>query len=120
MSGKGIVGVDKDSYIRKLSEVLRPNLIVNEKESINYDQGAMQYLESIKIEMDEKEKIPCRIIVKPKMHLSSPPLIQALDAEFVLFSVERGKGFEWIYELSYESYCEAFNEKRQFRIEIIK
>ena len=114
--------INNPEFVNKISEkARRPIVIFNQNESILVDNGAMKYIDKIKV-ISNKEDTE-KIIVSPKSHLKVAPLLESLDADYVI-NVERGKKFEWIYTLGsigrllLESSAESTKEQR-FRLEIV-
>ena len=109
--------------IEKVKAQIRPMVVFNQNESILIDTGGMQYIERIRIKLDQKKETPEEIIVTPKNFLAIAPILESFDDDFVINS-ERGKEFQWIYKLSPINHIVFESAIRsgvnRFRLEIIK
>lgn len=104
-------------------EIRRPSLIFDSRSSILDDRGAMEYLAAPPRFEGATRDGPPVIVVAPKVHLASPPLLQVLDAYAYDFIAERGEGFQWIFRG--DGHPGGFVEHAQspnprFRLEIIR
>jgi len=111
-------------FVNKISEKFkRPIVIFDHNSSILIDNGAMKFIDNIKVVLNDQNKQPEKIIVSPNRHLNIAPLLESLDDDFVIES-KRGNKFDWVYELSsidhmvLESSAEP-KELKRFRLEII-
>jgi hypothetical protein len=110
-----------DGFIHKLASALRPTVIFNQKGSILVDQGAMQFIKSIDIKLDDDKNniYPKQIIIHATKHLSYAPLLSPLDGNGLSnISISRGKKYDWIYILDYFMTNDEWDELR-YRLEII-
>ena len=106
-------------FLRKLANSVRPGVIFDENSSILVDQGGMKLIDALSVEVDPKDRLPSKITLVPKEHLAHAPLIQTLEVEAIDFTVTRGKGLSWIFELDYLMSNDQFDGRRRFRIEIL-
>ncbi len=116
--------INDPEFVNKISEkVKRPIVIFDQNSSILVDNGAMKFIDNIKVVLNNQNKQPEKIIVSPSRHLNTAPVLESLDNDFVIES-KRGDKFDWIYELSsidhmvLESSAEP-KELKRFRLEII-
>ncbi len=110
------------NFVNKIAEkTKRPIVIFDQHRSVHVDSGAMKFIDDIKVVMEGKE--PKRIIISPNRHLNVEPILESLDANYVI-EAKRGTKFDWIYELSpiisitTESSAKP-KEIKRFRLEII-
>ena len=116
--------ISSPEVIEQLTMRIRPFLIFDENESIIIDEGAMNYIEDIKVEIGSTQlgpdiQVPIKIIIVPKSILSNAPQIQCMDpGDEYSITVSRGKKYSWEYELSLMS-CMTPKRVNKFRIDII-
>jgi len=116
--------ISEPDMIEKVKAQIRPMVVFNQNESILVDTGGMQYIESIRVILDQEKDTPEEIIITPKIYLAVAPILESFDDDFVITS-ERGKEFQWIYKLgainrmSFEDSATRSGVNR-FRLEIIK
>ncbi|MBW2249754.1 MAG: hypothetical protein JRF60_03760 [Deltaproteobacteria bacterium] len=107
--------------ISQIASLVRPSLIFNHKGTILSDSGGEQFIENISVQMGPEE--PTEIIISPKTHLNSAPILECINYNFDITS-KRIKKSDWLFELSSPSYLvfEKSSEKKEylFRLEIIK
>lgn len=116
--------INDPEFANKISEkVKRPIVIFDQNGSILVNNGAMKFIDDIKVLSNDQNKQPEKIIVSPNIHLNTSPVLESLDDDFVIVS-NRGNKFDWIYELGsinhlvLESSSKPKKIKR-FRLEII-
>jgi len=116
--------INDPEFANKISDkVKRPIVIFDQNCSILVNNGAMKFIDDIKVLSNDKNNQPVKIIVSPNIHLSTSPVLESLDEDFVIES-NRGNKFDWIYELGsinhmvLESSTKPKKLKR-FRLEII-
>jgi len=113
--------IKNSDFMHELARHVRPSLIFDDNESIIADMGANQYISDIKVSRPNKKNV--LIIISPNEYLGVEPVLEALDAEYIIHA-KRGKKFDWIFNLSaiqqlvLESSPERDNER--FRLEIIR
>lgn len=118
--------VNDEQFIKKVASHVRPYVIFDENESIEIEGGAMQYLESIEVErvVVMKEDAPrFNITITPKNHLAYAPLLEAVIPVMFDITSKRGKGHQWIYELTAgwnAVSSDKENEPYRFRLEILR
>jgi len=116
--------ISDPEMIEKVKAQIRPMVVFNQNDSILVDTGGMQYIESIRVILDQKKETPQEIIITPKIYLAVAPILESFDDDFVI-TYERGKEFQWIYKLGainrmlYEGSATRSGVNR-FRLEIIK
>ncbi len=116
--------ISEPDMIEKVKAQIRPMVVFNQNESILVDTGGMQYIESIRVILDQEKDTPEEIIITPKIYLAVAPILESFDDDFVITS-ERGKEYQWIYKLgainrmSFEDSATRSGVNR-FRLEIIK
>ena len=111
--------ISDPEFLYELSQKVRPALIFDASETIHADMGASDLIEIIEVVENTKDKGDYQIIITPKNHLPYPPLLESIDTfEFVVKS-ERGKGHEWIYNLSLYG-CTDCKAIPRFKLEILK
>ena len=103
---------------RKIASVLHPTVIFDHKGSILIDQGAMRFIESIKVEASKNPPYPERIIVSPKKHLAQAPLLTLLDADMANVEADRGTKYDWVFALDYFM-TNSERASLKYRLEII-
>ena len=116
--------ITDDDTLSKIASLVRPSCIFDERGSILYDSGAMQYIESLTLEgaKTEKEKLenalPLKITLRPKKFLKDAPILSAVDAYTLTVKVEQGEKFDWVYSLHYMG-IDSF-QKCRFRLELLQ
>lgn len=112
--------INDSEYISRLSQTLRPYLIINLDGNITYDHGALSKIDSISIKANLKDLFSAPIFIKiyPKSFLKFKPLIECLGPLEYSEKSKRVKNKNWEYELSVNGYTEPVSEIL-FRIEII-
>jgi len=112
--------LEDDKFIKEIATRVRPSVIFDEKGSILANQGAMQYLDSIKVTVEthrDRANMPVRIVVSPKQLLSYPPIIESLNFNSFVISEKRGEQYNWIYTMQQLNFGET---EYRFRLEIVK
>lgn len=116
--------INNPEFVNKISEkVKRPIVIFDQNSSILVDNGAMKFIDSIEVVLNDQNKQPEKIIVSPNRHLNIAPVLESLDDDFVIES-KRGDKFDWIYELRSINHLLLSSsakpkELKRFRLEII-
>ena len=107
-------------FLAEIAAFVSPSVIFNSKESILVDQGAGKYISSISVVCDETpDNIPTKITVSLNQHFAYEPILTPIQSEFMI-NAERGKGNEWVFELTqFDSYREE-NDAYKFRMELIQ
>ena len=106
--------------LRQVAYHLRPSLTFNQNGTILSDSGAQQFIKDITVEMGENE--PKSIIISPKDHLNSAPVLECLNYNFSFSTKQVGKS-DWQYKLSSPNYLVfegPTTVKWIFRLEIIR
>ncbi len=115
--------ISDPEIIDKVRSQIRPMVVFNQDESILVDTGGMQYIESIRVILDQDKKTPKEIIVTPKLYLAVAPILESFDDGFVIDPV-RGKEFQWVYKLGVINHLVFESATRsgsnRFRLEIIR
>jgi hypothetical protein len=95
--------VQDENYVRRIAAEVRPSVIFNGNGVILVDQGAMRYLNAVKILDYQPEQpwtnVPLRILVSPKQFLSFAPLLTPLDPTVSGSDVERTNQFDFVYTI---------------------
>jgi len=105
--------------IDKISRLIRPSVIFDNKGVILADLGGMEYVESINLGYNEKEPLlPTRIELKCRKFLALPPLLTSLDNYSYIETANRGQGLSWIFDLDPSSYTTDVGYR--FRLEILR
>lgn len=107
-----------ESFLRKLASFLRPTAIFDQSGAILVDQGAMDFLQEISVDLTSGSPLPTAITLYPKKYLAHPPLITTLENEFLTAIPSRGPKFQFNYKLHYDDWAGGI-EKRRFRVEIL-
>ena len=112
-----------DKYLREIAVNLRPFVIFNENNSILIDEGAMQYIEKIRVIQGELSglQLPLKIIITPKEPLRRDPVLSCLNDTMDIIQ-KRGEGFDYIYELKHPILLateDTVDITRHFKLEIL-
>jgi len=86
--------------MRKLTGLIRPIVIFNTKEIILADQGAMDYIKSLRVKLDEDNHTPKQIIINFNKHIQLEPILESADMFKFEIEAKKGKGKQWIFNLS--------------------
>ena len=116
--------IHEDKYLREIANTLRPFVIFNETNSILIDEGAMRYIEKIRVIHGEISglRLPERIIVTPKESLRRDPVLSCLNDTMDIIQ-KRGEGFDYIYELKHPILLateDTVDITRNFKLEILR
>jgi hypothetical protein len=113
--------LESSETIDKISRLIRPSLIFDNKGVILADLGAMEHIKSINLGYNEGREptLPTRIEVTFKKFLALPPLLTSLDSYSYNEKVNRGQGLSWIFELEPLSYTSDIGYFR-FRVEVLR
>jgi len=118
--------LSKDEVIQKLSMLVKPDLIFDEKGSIISDRGASLLLKDTGIQISMGvfmgNPVPSEIRISFTKHLKTPPLITPLNPDAIFIYPRRGESHDWIYKLNYTGLDtpddkSAYN--KTFRLEIM-
>jgi len=109
--------IQEPDFIKNIATSLRPYAIFDEKEKILVDRGAMKFIGSIEVRINDENKLPNEILIHPIHHLDQAPILIPLDTDISEIKETRGKKFDWIYEIEYHGYTDR--EQRKFSIEVI-
>ena len=115
--------LESGETIDRISRLIRPSVIFDNKGVILADLGAMEYLKSLDLAYDDKiQELPIRVEVKCKKFLALPPLLTSLDNYSYLEKSTRGKELSWVFELDPGSYVIGDGKEGyfRFRLEILK
>jgi hypothetical protein len=114
--------INSPDFINKVAEkAKRPIVMFDQHGSVLLDGGGMVFINDIRVKLDRND--PVEITISPNKHLNVAPILESLDAEYVIRE-RRGNKFDWVYELGavqalvLESSAKA-KEKLRFRLEII-
>ncbi len=111
--------INDEDFIRKVASNVRPYVIFDEKGSVLVDGGGMQYLQKTP-EITSINDKGFRILVTPKKHLPTAPIVESLTLTQYLTSYNRGNGYEWICDLKYLGGIIEDDVVKKFRLEIVK
>jgi len=107
--------------LNEIASLVRPSLTFDHKGTIRTDSGAGQLIEKIIVEMDKAE--PSEIIISPKNHLNTPPVLECINYNFDITSEQVNKS-DWLFVLSSPDYLVLESSPKMkewiFRLEIIR
>lgn len=109
--------------LRQIAAESRPMIVFDSNESILADMGAGQFIKSISVTSSKAEdgKLPTTIIIDFSTHLPVAPILTPLNyGDGLTINSQRGKGYSWVYKLSYGLYMESPKVARSYRIEILR
>ena len=115
--------INDADFLRKIARKVRPSLVFDEKGSIIADMGAVGLIKNILITEGPKDSFT--IVVSPVDFLAIEPVLEPLDGRYNIQG-QRGKKFDWIFNLSRIStyFAEGSalppRERQRFRLEIIR
>jgi len=113
--------INDDKFLKELSHSIRPSVVFDQKNSVLADMGAMKYVESIDVVVEDGE--PKKIVLSPKVFLGVAPILVCLDGHFNII-VNQGKKYDWEYELKHVDRILISQSgqiaNHRFRIEIIR
>lgn len=117
--------INSDDYLKRIADNLRPSVIFDQEERILSDNGAIKYIEELKVigrvrklSMGEVKRAS-DIIISSKEYLKNIPILESLDETYEIIS-ERGKKFEIRYKLRESGYVMNEASRYRFRLEIIR
>lgn len=117
--------LSKEEIIGKISLLVKPDMIFDEKGSIVADRGASAFVQDrgiyFTMEDDMSDSIPSEIRISFSKHLKVPPLLTPLNPDITTIRPERGASHDWIYKLSYSAtvgHDEDKEFRRRYRLEI--
>ncbi len=117
--------VNSDKFISKLIEKVHPFFIINSEGAIEIDIGGLKYLKELPHLESENNQLPHRIIIIPKKYLSIPPILTVDNSRLIdKIQVNRGKGLQWEYNITYRiSYSPNIKKEQKdlirYKFEII-
>lgn len=112
--------LDSPETIDRLSKLIRPTVIFDNKGTILADLGAMEYIESIGVSGNEEQPLlPIRIELKCNKFLDLPPMLTSMDNYSYGEKVSRKDKFGWIFELEPMSY-DTQDATFRFRLEVLR
>lgn len=105
--------INDTDYMQRLAGKVRPFLIANDKGIIEYNLGALEFIDSLKVEKLE-------ITIYFNAYQQNAPLFEPLSKHqsFLLYRAERGKGKIWKITID-ESGVNYFDNYK-FRLEILR
>ena len=111
-------------FIGKVSLLVKPDMIFDEKGSILADRGASSFIKDkgihFTMEQDTFGSVPSEIRISFTSHLKLPPLLTPLNPDNTFVWSERGESHDWIYKLSYSATSHSEREFiRRYRLEIL-
>lgn len=92
--------VNDEQFILKVASYVRPYITFDVNGSVLVDGGAMYYLQQPP-QVETVSKGQYHIIVTPKAYLAHAPMIETIGSANFLITSERGKGFEWNYDVQW-------------------
>ncbi len=112
--------LDSPETIDKLSKLIRPAVIFDNKDTVLADLGAMEYIESISVSGNEEHPLLPRCIeLKCKKFLALAPMLTSIDLYSYKETVSRKGKCGWIFELEPMSY-ESSDATFRFRLEVFR
>jgi hypothetical protein len=117
--------LSKDEIIQKLSLLVKPDMIFDEKGSILVDRGASAFIQDKGIHItsddDHFKPIPSEIRISFSKNMKIPPLLTPLNPDITFVWAKRGEAHDWIYELSYSATSHSDDKEfvRSYRLEIL-
>ena len=122
VEGRVEAKISDPGFLAKLSDRVRPDLIIDNHGSILVDRGAMEYIDDIsvtsKADPDFGEFIG-KLVITPKKFMALPPLVSAADGSTYAITSKRGVGLKWEFELSYALVDAGEKGPHPVRVEII-
>ena len=99
--------IKRKDFLDGLSQLVKPDLIFDETQSIIADRGGVALIKGggivVKIgEPFQSRKMPVEIQIDFLKHLATAPLLTPLNPDVVTITTKRGKGFAWIYSIDYQ------------------
>jgi hypothetical protein len=114
---------EPEFVLRVAEEIKKPTAIFDQDGSILVDDGAMNYIKSIKVYIGDANE-PERIVISPHQHLQVAPLLESLDVDFYI-EVKRGDKFDWMYTLRTIKRLALMGsadppDQKRFRVEVFR
>jgi len=107
--------------LSKIASLVRPSFIFNHKGNIISDSGGEQFIKDIDVQMGNRGEP--KIIIYPKEHLNSAPILECINKDYYIAS-ERINKSDWLFKLTSENVVimggSPKNKELLFRLEIIK
>lgn len=107
--------LDDPNFVKDIAQQLRPYLIFNEKGEIIVERGAMNFIKSIDISMEDE--LPKSIILTLKKHKATAPILLSLDNDMCTIKERRGTRYDWVYDIEYHGWNQK--DERRFNVEIV-
>jgi hypothetical protein len=98
--------ITRPSYVAAIAARVRPALIFDATDRILTDLGAVSYVESLDVHMDDAGK-PVEIHLVMREWLAQPPIVTSADEAIYTVEVTRGTGASWEYDLYLRMYSES-------------
>jgi len=117
--------LSKDEVIKKISLLVKPDMVFDESGAIIIDRGACAFIQNgIQVTQGEtfgETIVPTKIKISFSKNLLTAPLLTVLDPENVFIEAKRGTSHDWIFDLDYSSTIKPDdpNWKRRYRLEIL-
>jgi hypothetical protein len=112
--------ITEPEFIREVVSVFRPALIFDNHERILADQGALKFIQTVKVVSQGEDAVPSEIIVTPKEFLAVAPLLESLDIDETDIEAERGEGLNWIFKLNVQKVIMGNVQTVRFRLEVLR
>jgi hypothetical protein len=113
--------LSKDEIIQKISLLVKPDMIFDEKGAIVADRGASAFIQDngIHITCDD-DNCPDEIRISFSKHMKIPPLLTSLNPDIFSVKSKRGKHHECVYKLEYTMTSDAEEgHPKLYRLEIL-
>jgi len=123
--------VSDEQFLKKVGMSARPFCIFDNKGSIHFDSGAMQFIgysgkSPIDLSDLTKDGMPKHITVHFNRLFTYPPTLTVLGAGLYSCRPERGQGYDWIYTvysadalLAESSTIEPPSGEQDYKLEIL-
>ena len=106
-------------FMAELAYSLRPVVIFDSNNRILADQGALRFIESIKVIRGSSSPGVSSIVVTPKRFLAVAPLLESLDDPALEIKAERGEKLDWVYTLVNKQVFGNELTTNRFRLEVL-
>lgn len=91
--------INEPEYIQRISEQIRPFVILNWDGVVLADGGALKYIDSLSI-LDKSPWgncfLPRKILIKPKEFMQNEPIVQCLSPEALSIRIKRIPTISWL------------------------
>jgi hypothetical protein len=116
----------KEDVLKQVALLVKPDMVFDQMESILADRGAAAFIRErgIHVKMGNPFRVgnkfvPVEIEIEFTKHLSTAPLLTALNADVATITTKRGKNFDWIYMFDYSMSGDYdANYTHKYRLEI--